>query len=363
MTLETRGAGLEATIAALARLVAVDTQNPPRAMVGLVEVVRALLPASFALEIEDLGDGCLVLFARRGAPRLLFNAHLDTVPRAPGWRRDPFALTVEGERAYGLGACDIKGGAAAMLAAASASSGDAALLFTTDEEAGQGRCIKRFLECRLAFDGVIVAEPTSLAAVVAHRGIGTALGEFSGRPGHASGADNQSALHEVVRWGARALDHAATNEASGGYRFNIGRVEGGEKANMIAGRATVRFGVRPPPGRAPKEVLAELQSAAPDPSRVTWTTGFLGDPLPAPGRDGRASEALARSLGLDLAEPVDFWTEAALFSAAGYPSIVMGPGSIERAHTADEWVPLSELAGAFAFYARAFAAAGAARSS
>jgi acetylornithine deacetylase len=65
-------------------------------------------------------------------------------------------------------------------------------------------------------------------------------------------------------------------------------------------------------------------------------------------------EQLAKSLDLPLHDPVDFWTEGALFSAAGYPTIVLGPGDIARAHTADEWVELHELEAAERFYTRVF---------
>jgi len=51
----------------------------------------------------------------------------------------------------------------------------------------------------------------------------------------------------------------------------------------------------------------------------------------------------ARSLGVEPGEPVDFWTEAALFSQAGYDALVFGPGDIAQAHTADEFVRLEQL--------------------
>ena len=87
---------------------------------------------------------------------------------------------------------------------------------------------------------------------------------------------------------------------------------------------------------------------APDPARVRFTPGFLAPPLPAggPGRlaDARAAAtALAARLGLPPGDPVDFWTEAALFSAAGRDVLVYGPGSIDQAHTAGEYVPLADL--------------------
>ena len=159
------------------------------------------------------------------------------------------------ERAIGLGACDIKGAAAAMLTAASMSDGDAAFLFTSDEEANDARCIAAFLsDPRREYDAVIVAEPTRCEAVLAHRGISSVLLKFRGEAGHASGAGalQANALHQAMRWGANALDvvEAESSARFGGLtglRFNIGRVEGGIKANVVAPAAEVRFGFRPLP--------------------------------------------------------------------------------------------------------------------
>jgi acetylornithine deacetylase len=359
---------VKTTLDHLEWLVAASTQNPPRRIreSGVVERLRQVLGAGFTIETDDRGGGSISLLARRGSPRLLWNFHIDTVPTCPGWTRDPLKLHVEGDRATGLGACDIKGAAAAMLAAVAATKGDVALLFSSDEEAGQAVCIRSFLEKAVPFGGVIVAEPTGGRAVVAHRGIGTASGRFTGRAGHASRANarEDSAIHEAVLWAHAALAYAAGSEAAGpldgglsGVRFNLGRIEGGEKANVVAAESRVRFGVRPPPGLDPQGVLAELESLAPHPDRVAWESGFLGPPLPAATGHGavtllEAGRALAGELGLPLGPAVDFWTEAALFSGRGYPAAVFGPGDIAQAHTADEWVLLSDLAEVAKAYVR-----------
>lgn len=357
----------------LERLVKFDTQNPPRAISvnpaagGIFPFIMGALGPSFTSSVTDLGDGCVSLLAVRGAPSLLFNVHLDTVPRDPGWRRDPFDLNVDGERAVGLGAADIKGAAACLIAAARRTKGSLALLFTSDEEAGSSRCVKQFLEGKHGFRGVVVGEPTQCRAVLEHRGIATATAEFSGTAGHASAARAlvDSAVHEAVRWGARALAFAEAREARrykslAGVRFNLGLVNGGIKANMIASTATARFGVRPLPDERPEALISEFEKLAERPDRVRFTKGFLAPPLPAPLAEGGAevarrvaeASALAEELALPLGEPVDFWTEASLFSASGLPAIVYGPGNIREAHTAGEWVALSDLAAAEAAYRR-----------
>lgn len=346
---------LDATLEHLAALVGFDTRNPPRAIDtgGIFDYLRAQLPG-FEVTVTDFGAGAVALHAVRGQPKYLFNVHLDTVPDSPAWTADPHMLRVTADRAIGLGACDIKGAAAALLAVANASAGDLALLFSTDEEANDARCIAGFLREPHAYEAVIVAEPTKGEAVLAHRGIQSVLMRFAGHAGHASGEQkpSDSALHQAVRWGNAALDFVAaqSHERFGGMtglRFNIGRVEGGIKANMIAPAAEVRFGFRALPTMDPDRLLARFRTLA-EPQPAEFAETFRGASLPA--GDTANAEAnrlvardLADELGIPVGNAVDFWTEAALFSAAGYTAFVYGPGDIAQAHSADEWVALDQL--------------------
>ncbi|HJR10311.1 MAG TPA: acetylornithine deacetylase [Rhodanobacteraceae bacterium] len=360
---------LDATLQHLRALVGFDTRNPPRAIGtgGIFDYLRAQLPG-FMVKVTDHGAGAVSLFARRGKPRLLFNAHLDTVPDSPQWSASPFELRVTEDRAIGLGACDIKGAAAALLAVANASDGAMALLFTTDEEGADPRCIRTFLdgfpspaargkvaEGRMgaAFDAVIVAEPTRCRAVLAHRGIQSVHARFAGHAGHASGEQKptDSALHQAVRWSNAALDFAdgQSRQAFGGLhglRFNLGRIEGGIKANMIAPSAEVRFGMRPLPSMDMDALLARLRTLV-EPAPAEFREAFRGPPLPADTTQAesrqRDAQALAGELGIPVGGAVDFWTEAALFSQAGYTTFVYGPGDIAQAHSADEWVEQEQL--------------------
>ena len=350
---------LAATLTHLRALVACDTQNPPRAAAGIAALFAYAEPlmagAGFSTQVRELGHGCAWLYAVRGAPRVLVNVHVDTVPAAPGYTADPHTLRVNSTHAIGLGACDIKGALAAWLVAAGDTRGDASLLLTTDEEAGSSLCMRTFLDERHHHGPIIVSEPTQNRAVTAHRGIGTATAMFSGTPGHASLARAlvDSANHAALRFGAALLAHADAERARGNdLRLNIGVVAGGQKANMIAGEALLRFGVRPPPGQDAAAVIRALAAIAPDPARVHVAPGFLAPALPAAGHSAAAAEQLAVSLGLELAPPVDFFTEAAFVSAAGVPAFVYGPGNIDHAHTADEHVELTSLVEACAFYTR-----------
>ena len=359
---------LDVVLRHLAALVAFDTRNPPRRIDsgGIFAYIRAQLPG-FDTTITDHGDGAVSLLAVRGTPWRVFNVHLDTVPASPAWSADPLTLRLRDGRAIGLGACDIKGAAAALIAAAAATVGDAALLFSSDEEANDPRCVAAFLDANHRFTEAIVAEPTGCEAVIAHRGISSVALRFRGQAGHASGsgAADASAVHQALRWGSHALDLAASEShrrfgGLTGLRFNVGRIEGGIKANMIAPDACVRFGFRPLPSQDVDALHARFRDLAPSSALDSYEETFRGASLPA-GEVTAAEERrlqardLADELGLPTGNAVDFWTEAALFSQAGLTALVFGPGDIAQAHTADEWVSLAQLATACAHYQRLLA--------
>jgi acetylornithine deacetylase len=347
---------LEDTLTHLRALVGYDTRNPPREIGtdGIFDYLRANLPG-FDVQVTDFGAGAVNLYAVRGTPKYLFNVHMDTVPDSPHWTANPHELRVTEDRAIGLGACDIKGAAAALVAVANATQGDMALLLSTDEEANDARCIDGFLATPRDYEAIIVAEPTKGEAVLAHRGIHSVQMRFQGRAGHASGEQkpSDSALHQGIRWGAAALDHVQklSHERFGGLtglRFNIGKVEGGIKANVIAPTADIRFGFRPLPSMDADQLLETFRTLV-EPAPVEYGETFRGDSLPAGDTATAESRRLAArdiadELGIPVGNAVDFWTEAALFSKAGYTTFVYGPGDIAQAHSADEWVLLDQLA-------------------
>lgn len=347
---------LQTTLNHLTHLVSFDTRNPPRAIAaedGLFAYLRAQLPG-FDVQVTDHGAGAVSLLAVRGNPTTLFNVHMDTVPDSPQWSACPHTLRVTEDRAIGLGACDIKGAAAGLLTAAAQTSGDAAFLFSTDEEANDPRCIAAFLASQHGFSNAIVAEPTNCHAVLAHRGIASVLLRFAGEAGHASGAHalNTSAVHHAMRWGAEALSFVETQSEATfgglqGLRFNIGRIEGGIKANVIAPAAEVRFNMRPLPNHD-VALLHDTFRACAGAGLAEYSETFRGPALPAGDAASAESRqqqaaALAQHLNLPIGNAVDFWTESSLFSQAGLTSFVYGPGDIAQAHTADEWVALEQL--------------------
>jgi len=343
-------------------LVACDTQNPPRAIDGdspIFAYCSDVVGSSFDMRTWDHGDGHVSWYAVRGKPTLLFNVHLDTVPVGEGWSGDPHRLRIEDGRAYGRGACDIKGAAAALLSLASQGAEHLALLFTSDEEGAGGCCVARFLETGEAtrYGQVVVAEPTACRAVLGHRGYLSVQACFQGTPGHSSEARalRENANHQMARWASAALALAESRKSSPddpGACFNIGRIEGGTKSNVIAGTALVHWSARLKPGESNEAFLRDIQACAEADARVNWKVPFRGEPLPAAGQDDAAASAWCASRQLTVGGPVDFWTEASLFSAAGMPAAVLGPGHIAQAHQTDEWVALAQLQQALDLYGK-----------
>ncbi len=347
----------------LEQLVAIDTRNPPRAMDAKHPIVGALA-AGFedsALSVNDLGEGCVQILLQRGSPSTLINIHVDTVPCADGWTHSPFTLYRAEDRVYGLGACDIKGAAACAITAAQAASGDFALLFTTDEENGQGRCVEQFANSDHGFSKVIVCEPTGSKAIFAHRGLGAYALEFAGTSMHSSewAALESSAIHRAANWISAACQYADEKRNQGGVLpgicFNSGHIEGGIKPNICAPNCSLNFGIRPGPEYKLETIAAELQALVPAEHLIKFEQSYGSPPLNLSGQQLADAQNLAKRLGITTGDPVNFWTEAALFSDAGLPAFVFGPGDIAQAHAVDEWVKYEQLLYVHSVFEKVFA--------
>ena len=334
----------------LKALLAFDTQNPPRRIVAdslIFEYLRTAVGDKFEVKVTDHGKGRVSFFAVRGNPDCLFNVHLDTVPVLEGAMFPPLEMTQHEGRIYGRGACDIKGAAACILTIAQTTTEPMAFLFTTDEEGGEGCCINDFIEqgeCA-PFEQVIVSEPTMCKAELLHRGYLSVKGKFKGDSGHSSErrglADN--AIHRMTRWSAAAVSEARRMDEEGLRScFNIGTIGGGTMSSVIAGQGNLHWSARLLPGQSNEDFLnkmLKLEAA----EFAEWDVPFSGMPLPTDDHETDRAQSFASIHELEMGAGLDFWTEAALFSAAGIPALVFGPGDIAQAHTVDEWVSLEQL--------------------
>jgi acetylornithine deacetylase len=346
----------------LAELCSFDTQNPDGDEKPLVHKLAQELAAQGATAVEEVevGDHAYV-YARFGAdrPTLVLNAHVDTVPANSGYSSPPHLLVRRDDRLHGLGAADTKGAIAAILEALAArpQRRSVGILFSGDEERG-GTCMRAFLDSDAArgLSQAIVCEPTGCRVGVRHRGIGAATATLEGPGGHSSRVDELLNPVAVLARGAVALDElGAAHKGRGpagfeGLCLNVAGLEGAVAFNVVPTRATLMLSLRPAPGTRVSDMLAEAEQrvrSATAPHPVVWTVEADSPPFAT-----RDLAAFAPLLGAAIEHPVDlaFWTEAARLAERGIDGVVFGPGRIEQAHAADEYVDIAELQAAQAAF-------------
>ncbi len=185
-----------------------------------------------------------------------------------------------------------------------------------------------------------------------HRGYLSVKGVFRGISGHSSERRSlaENAIHRLSRWAAAAIAQAQIADDEGLRScFNIGIINGGVKSNVIADRADIHWSARLLPGQSNDDFLHRML-ALDAAEFAEWEVPFTGPPLPTEDKDAQSADSFARIRGLEVGSGLDFWTEASLFSAAGTPALVFGPGDIAQAHTVDEWVSLAQLDTALGLY-------------
>ena len=310
-----------------------------------------------------------------GGPLLLFEAHQDTVP-VEGMTIEPWAPTVRDGRLYGRGSCDIKGGLTAMLGAFARLAADRpsrmptlVLACTVNEEHGytgataltklwNAPSSSKLLSRRP--DAAVIAEPTSLNVVVAHKGTVRWRAHTHGRAAHSSQPHlGDNAIYKMGRVLAACQRYAEEfapalprHPLCGGVTLSVGTIHGGLSVNTVPDRATIEIDRRLLPGEDPAQALRQvIDYIAGQPGidfAIDHEPPFLQGPALADvGNDVVADllvEAARRTIGRGEKVGVPYGTDAAtLAGIGGVPSIVFGPGSIDQAHTADEWLPLAEL--------------------
>lgn len=322
--------------------------------------------ANLFATIGPEGDGGIVL-----------SGHTDVVPAEEAdWTSDPFILREADGRLYARGACDMKGFLACALAVAPLYAEGTLrrpvhFALTHDEEIG---CLGgQDLVALLAREGLrpaaaIIGEPTSMRIIEGHKGCCEYTTTFHGLEGHASNPERGvSAVEYATRFIARLLDlrQELKGRAPAGCRFDppystaqVGRIEGGTARNVIAGLATVEWELRPVNASDMNQatatmrdycnavLLPAMRETHPAANIETTTIGEVAGLEPM--TDNEAREIVARLTGDNQAALVSFGTEAGLFQSLGCSAVVCGPGSIEQAHKADEFVTEDQLAACIA---------------
>lgn len=309
-------------------------------------------------------DNILARWEHPGAHRtLLLEAHQDTVP-AENMVIEPFGARIESGRLYGRGACDVKGGMAAMLALFARlvreqprGAANVILACTVDEE-HTFLGVQRLVQSALHADAAVVAEPTQLQIVNAHKGVVRWHLETHGRSCHSSAPEQ--GLNAVYRMAnvllaveqfAEALRTAKVDPLLGPATLSVGRVEGGSSVNTVPDLCRIEIDRRVIPGEdpvdAPAQLAAFLRQELPAEAGFACSEPWFHAPALSPqgSRELVAvlSDAIDAVCGSHRVTAVPYCTDASTIAEAGIPAVVFGPGDIARAHTSDEWVALDEV--------------------
>jgi len=308
------------------------------------------------------------------SPLLLIDVHQDTVP-TDQMRIEPFSAKIEDQRIYGRGACDVKGGMAAALVALRhlaenrpSQMPTLVLACTVNEEHGfsgateltklwSDRTASAFLGRKP--DACIVTEPTELQVITKHKGVVRWRCHTTGRAAHSSqAAEGENAIYRMGRvlqalelYAEQTLPQLGQDPLCGQATLSVGTITGGISVNTIPDRCTIEIDRRLLPGESPSvaynHAVDELNRLRQDRIELVHDPPMLSSPGLSDEKNGTLAQFLlgvANDRGGEHSiRGVPYGTNAGILAASGVPSVVFGPGSIQQAHTADEWIDIRQL--------------------
>jgi succinyl-diaminopimelate desuccinylase len=364
-------------------LVSIRSENPPGDVSDVIEYIRGFTEAiGIPTRITGSRDGRLNLVSARTKNPLLLCGHVDVVPALKdGWSVDPYSGEVRDGFVWGRGSTDMKGGCASILWACKSivDSGldlPCDLAFVCDEETSGTFGIRHLLECGLLSPcDCLIAEPTpALHPNIGQKGLMRINFLFKGEPGHSSlyplkgvsaimeaysllehlqqihsrDYDPGGELSSIIEGSSRVLEEEVG--LSDGYRvlrrvmFNPGRIEGGEKANIVAQSCTLELDIRLPWGCSIPALIDELRACAPGVQTSSVDSSEPSFTSPTERVVERTLQEIARVHG-SSGPPIVSWaaSDARYLRKAGFSVVEYGPGDISLLHSIDERVPIKSL--------------------
>lgn len=309
------------------------------------------------------GRDNLVAFCPATEPTrtILFEVHQDTVP-VEGMTIDPFGGEVRDGKLFGRGACDVKGSMAAMLMVIHrlvrekpARRANLAVAFTVDEE-HTFLGVQHLMRTDLRADFAIVAEPTSLNIVDAHKGVVRWKVTTTGKACHSSRPEDglnaiyrMAKLLEVIEEYAEQLRHSQHDSRLGGPTLSVGRIEGGVSVNTVPDSCTIEIDRRLLPGETPDGAVRDFDHYLKAKTEIPFERHPIW--LACPALNSVNNKEVRHLLGTAINSvrgrhetfAVAFGTDASTIAEANIPAVVFGPGDIAQAHTRDEWIDLAEV--------------------
>ncbi|MFC1479626.1 M20 family metallopeptidase [Planctomycetota bacterium] len=300
-------------------------------------------------------------------PPVCFTGHMDTVPLGDTpWEHAPFGGEVEGDKIYGRGITDMKGGIAAITAAAIQASENTKkmkaglkLIFTAGEELGcKGSLHLAGMPEALGKAGaLVVAEPTLNHPVCCHRGAFWI--EVSAKGVTAHGATphlGDNAIFKIVKMINKIQEYTfdiPKHPLLGPPSLNVGMIKGGENINSVPDYASFTIDIRTLPGQQHEELLEDLKKVLGEEAEIS-----IKNDLPSVATDPdhlwmkSVRNAAENILKMDLPpEGKQAFTDASVLTEAfNCPSVILGPGTPEMCHKTDEYCLVSKIEEAVHIY-------------
>lgn len=373
----------EAVLQTLADLVSINSVNPhypggPGEAAIADYICRFFTKNGIPFEVQSVFEGrpnvIGKLEGQSGGRTVILEAHMDTASEL-GMIADPFLPTRTGNRMFGRGSCDTKGGLAAMMHAVKAlkNSGEplrnSVLLVAAADEEFAFRGVLKALAGGVWGDGAIVAEPTDLNTVVASKGVLRWRIRTRGKAAHSSkphlGVNAITkmarlilAIEEECYPALEKQQHALLGRPT----LNVGVIQGGIQVNQVPDSCAIELDRRMLPGETRQQVWEEFENLVDelrlrDPDMdVEMESPMLEDfPLETSPTERIVQAVTAAShevRGPRQLIGVPYGSDASKFARAGIPSVILGPGSIDQAHAAEEYVDLDQVLSAVEIYAR-----------
>lgn len=372
----------EEAVTFLRELVAINSVNPPGAETAVAEAIRNhLATAGISADLDEVEPGrSNILTALTGTapagdqPRVLvFSGHLDTVPTGNiPWQHDPFGGERVGNKLYGRGTTDMKGGVAAMVLAMEYLHRAGVKLQGTLRFAGtvgeEVDCLgAKAVAARGQIDdatAMVISEPSSNRPFIAHKGALWLEVVTYGKTAHGSMPDQGvNAITAMARFIHELESYVFTYDHHpllGSPTMNIGVIQGGVKTNVVADRCTLAIDIRTVPGQEHAQIKRELQKLL---EHVCEPLGAqceirVANDLPAVTTAEEhpfialSRETLQELCGAEVpVSGVNYYTDASIYGPhLGVPILICGPGEATLAHQPDEWIAIDRYLESIRFY-------------
>ena len=322
--------------------------------------------AGFNIEIMPVSNDPdkfnLIACRGEGEQGLVLSGHTDTVPfNADAWNQDPFLLTEKDNKLYGLGVSDMKCffpivNDVIQKLELNKINQPLIILATADEESTMSGARALVNSGKSLGRHALIGEPTGLKPVHMHKGVLIEIVELSGRAGHASdpslGNSALEGMHDVIsslmKWRGELQENFINNDFAVPFpTINFGRIQGGDNPNRICAKCELAMDFRILPGMQLNQIRSEFRdhvnnAVSGSGLEVNFHSVFDG----APGMETSLNAEiikLSEKLSGQSSGTVAFGTEGPYLNSMGMETVILGPGDIDQAHQANEYIKMDRI--------------------